>query len=296
MRPEDYKTIIYEPGPITKIIHNEPDIRNPLTGHFILELRDALERLQRNREAMVGVLLANGPVYCSGHNLGFVSKMQDWKPKEPTRLYEEDWRENMDFMRDYLYMPLWNCTTPLVVGVRGGAFAGGVEFALYGDIVIVTEGAHFDYGTFHITGTGPAFQLIYNMSWKKAMEIYLSAWCFTAEEALEWGLINKVVPEDKLEDEVMLQAERIARMPPEAPRLIKENLKLAMNQMGVREAIFYGNKTDILGHLAKVTEREKEFYTILKQKGMKEAVAYRDKPFEEVGFTTYSKRKKMNKK
>jgi len=292
IKPDAYKTIIYEPGPVTKIIHNEPDIRNPLTGQFILEFKDALQRLQRNKEARVGVILANGPVFCSGHNLRFVSKMQDWKPSEPSVLHEEDWREQMDFMRDNLYYPLWDCTTPLVVGVLWGAYTGGVEFVMMCDIVVAAEGVIFDYGTMHITGVGMENMLLYTLGWRRALEVYLTGWNFTAAEAERWGVVNKVVPPDQLEAEVMRYANLIARMPPEAPRLIKENLKFAMNRMGVRDAIFFGTKTNILGHLARVTPREKEFYSILKQQGMKAALEYRDKPFEELGYSRKPKQKK----
>jgi len=292
IKPDAYKTIIYEPGTITKIIHNEPDIRNPLTGQFILEFKDALQRLQRNREARVGVILATGPVFCSGHNLRFVSKMQDWKPSEPSVLYEEDWREQMDFMRDNFYYPLWDCTMPLVVGVQGGAYTGGVEFVMMCDIVVAAEDAIFDYGTTHVTGVGNENMLLYTLGWRRALEVYLTGWNFTAADAERWGVVNKVVPPDQLEAEVMRYANLIARMPPEAPRLIKENLKFAMNRMGVRDAILFGTKTNILGHLAKVTPREKEFYTILKQQGMKAAVDFRDKPFEELGYSRKPGQKK----
>ncbi len=292
IEPDAYKTIIYEPGPITKIIHNEPDIRNPMTGQFILEFKDALQRLQRNREARVGVVLATGPVFCSGHNLRFVSKMQDWKPGKPSVLSEEDWREQMDFMRDNFYYPLWDCTVPLVVGVQGGAYTGGVEFVMMCDIVVAAEGTIFDYGTTHVTGVGNENMLLYTLGWKRALEIYLTGWNFTAADAERWGVVNKVVPPDQLEAEVMRYAKLIARMPPEAPKLIKENLKFAMNRMGARDAIFFGTKTNILGHLAKVTPREKEFYTILKQQGMKAAIEYRDKPFEELGYSRKPEQKK----
>ncbi|MDP2917850.1 MAG: enoyl-CoA hydratase-related protein [Dehalococcoidia bacterium] len=280
-----YDTIIFEPGPVTRIIHDEPDIRNPLTGKFILEFKDALQRLQRDKEARVGVILATGPVFCAGHNLGFVSTLQEWKPSEPSVLWEEDWRAQMDFMRDNLYYPLWDCTIPLVVGVQGGAYTGGVEFTMMCDIVVAAEGTVFDYGTAHVTGIGNENMLLYHLGWRRALEVYLTGWNFTAEDAERWGAVNKVVPQDQLETEVMRYANLIARMPPEAPRLIKENLKFAMNQMGARNAIFFGTKTNILGHLASVTPREKEFYTIMKKQGMRAGLEFRDKPFEELGYT-----------
>jgi enoyl-CoA hydratase/carnithine racemase len=288
-----YETIIYEPGPITRIIHDEPEIRNPLTGQFILEFKDALQRMQRDKEARVGVILSTGPVFCAGHNLQFVSRMQDWKPKEESVLAEEDWRQQMDFMRDNLYYPLWDCTVPIIVGVQGGAYTGGVEFSLMCDIVIAAEDAVFDYGTTHATGVGNENMLVLSLGWRRALEIYLTGWNFTAIDAERWGAITRAVPREQLEEEVMRYARLVAAMPPEAPRLIKENLKSVANRMGAREGIFFGTKTNILGHLARLTPREKEFYTILKKDGMKAAVEFRDKPFIELGYSRKPRSRKL---
>lgn len=57
MSEKQYETLIYEAGPITRIIHNEPEKRNALTGHFMLEFSDALKRFQRDRDTVVGVIV-----------------------------------------------------------------------------------------------------------------------------------------------------------------------------------------------------------------------------------------------
>lgn len=285
MRPEDYKLIIYEPGPITKIIHNEPDIRNPLTGHFILEFKDALERLQRNREASVGVLLATGPTFCAGHNLRFVSKMESWeRPKEEikksgTKVTEEEWRAQMDFMRDNLYYPLWDCKKPLVAGIQGPCVGGALNFALASDIVVIAEDAYFDFAITRISGAG-ATLLLYFAGPKRAAEIELTGGKISAAEAERWGMVNKVVPREKLEAEVMRYATKIAAMPLVSVKLAKAAHKMAMNQMGARHVLWWCFEIDILGHM-EGNPREAEFYSTLKQQGMKAAVAYRDKPFED---------------
>lgn len=291
MKPEEYKTIKYEPGPITRITHIEGDQRNPLTGEFILEFKDAINRLQRNRESSVAVLMSEGPVFCSGHNLNFVSKMQDWKPRQKTEATEEDWRDQMEFMRQNLYFPVWDCTKPLIAAVRGSTFTGGVELVALCDIAVAAENAIFDYGTFHVTGVGSANLLGYFIGFKRAAEIYMTGWNFSAHDAERWGLINKVVPEDQVEAEAMRYAKVISLMPRESIRLIKHSMRFALNRMGARENIWYGCETNIMGHLTP-TEREKEFYAIAKTKGLREALIFRDKPFEEFGYSRYGSKGK----
>jgi len=292
MKPEEYKTITYEPGVITKFVHIEGAKRNPLTGAFILEFKDALSRFQRNKEAKVGVVLADGPVFCAGHNLGFVSQMQDWKPSKGNVLTEVEWREQMDFMRENFYFPVWDCKKPLIVGVQGGAYVGGAEFAMLCDIVVAAANTVFDMGILRITGAGSANTLAYFIGYHKAMEIYLTGWNFTAEEAEQWGAINKVVPDDQLEAEVMRYANIIALMPPATVRLLKESLKFAMNRMGFRDNIWYGCETNIMGHLVDRT-REKEFYNIAKTQGLRAALDHRDKPFEKYGYSRFPHKKEL---
>lgn len=284
---QEYKTMIYEPGPITKFIHNEPEKRNMLSGHFILELADALRGFQRNREAIVGVILSTGSIFCAGHNIEYVSKMQDWKPGERKTRTEEDWREQLDFMRENLYYPLWDCKKPLIVGVQGGAYAGGVYIALYCDIIVAAEGALFDFSIPRVSGAGMAPAILpYFIGYRKTMELALTGWNISATEAERLGLVNKVVPADKLEAEVMRYANIVALMPPETLKLQKQAAKFTLNKMGVRDSIWFGAETDILAHTTKA-EREKEFYKIMKEQGMKAALAFKDGPFEQYGYTRH---------
>jgi enoyl-CoA hydratase len=308
MKKEPYKTLIYEPGKITRFIHDEPEKRNVTTGTFILELNDALRKFERDPEAIVGVFTSTGPVFCAGHNLEYVSEMEEWKGKESTgsdvvpivkapstsehpkmarrQATEEDWRKQMDFMRYVHYLPLWDCLKPLVVGVQGGAYAGGVFFTQMFDIVVASEDAFFDYGVSHMSGaSGDAMLGLYG-NWRKAMEIALTGWNFDAQEAQRIGLVTKVVPKEQLEAECLRYAEIICRMRPHQVKLGKMGIKTAMNRLGARDFITLGYEWNILAHLEK-TEVEDEFYKIVKTKGMKAATDFVQKPFEDLGYSRF---------
>jgi enoyl-CoA hydratase len=282
MVEKQYKTIVYESGPITRMIHNEPEKRNALTGHFSLEFSDALKRFQRDRDAVVGVIGATGNVFSAGHNLEFVSKMDDWKPKEEKILSERDWREQMDFNRDNLYFPLYDCKKPIIAAVQGDVHAGATELIHMCDIVVAAETAVFSYAIARISGGGSANLFPYFLGFKKAAELYLTGGKITAPELERLGAINKVVPAAEVEAEAMRYAKIISLMPAETLKLIKQSLRFSLNRMGARDTIWFGCESGILGHLNSYP-REKEFYTILKKKGMRAAVEFRDKPFKELG-------------
>jgi len=120
------------------------------------------------------------------------------------------------------------------------------------------------------------------------MEIALTGWNLSAREAERLGMVNKVVPVDQLEAEVMRYANIMALMPPEILKLNKQAARFTQNRMGVRDSIWFGAETDIIAHTTR-GEREKEFYKILKEQGMKAAIEFRDKPFEKYGYTRYPK-------
>jgi enoyl-CoA hydratase/carnithine racemase len=286
-KTDGYKTIIYEPGVITKITHNEPDRANSINGSFILEFEDALKKFQRDPEARVGVIMAKGKTFCSGHDLKFVTSMEDLSKKPAEKRYpptEEDWRFQLDFMRQKFYFPLWDCRKPLIAAVQGGAHTGGAEFAMLCDFVVASENATFDYRIMRITGVVPSQTLIYLVGYRKAMEIYLCGGSLSARQAEELGAVNKVVPAERVEEEAMRYANIIALMPPETVRLLKEAAKFFMNRMGARDLLWYGSETDILGHMTKSiydeNGRDKQFWKISKEKGLRAALDFRDEPFK----------------
>jgi hypothetical protein len=84
----------------------------------------------------------------------------------------------------------------------------------------------------------------------------------------------------------MRYAEIISLMPAEAVRLTKASLRFGMNEMGAREQLWHSEETNILAHCVG-DEREKKFYRIMKEKGMKAALEFRDGPFEKYGYNRH---------
>ena len=279
----EYKTIIYEPGPVTKIIHNEPKTHNLMGADFEAEFVDALTRFEKDRQAKVAVSLANGKHFCAGHDIAFLSTKQSWKPGEKVEWAEDKWRFINDPRR--LDSPLWDVSKPLVVGAQGAVLAAGVQLLMLHDIVVMGENAFIGAAISRVSGAfGGLIQMW--LGYRKAFELINTGWNMSSKELHRLGAINKVVPDDEVAAAAIRYAEIMALMPLETLKLQKQSLKFGMNLMGAREQIWHNQETNTLVHCAP-TEEEKKFYTIMKTEGMQAALDFRDKTFESFGFSRH---------
>lgn len=283
MAEAQYTTIIYESGTITRIIHNEPERHNVMSPVFEREFRDALKRFDQDEEAKVAVSLANGKHFAAGHDLGSLSGRQSWEAGKKAELGEVQWRRLND-PRRFEYQ-IWDCSKPLVAGVQGAALAAGANFVMLHDIVVMGENAFLGFEIARTSGAPGGFMEMW-LGYRKAFEVLCCGWNIGAWELHRLGAINKVVPDDQVEAAAMRYAEIIALMPLETVRLIKQSLRLAQNMRGAREMLWHNAETNTLVHLVG-DEREKEFYRILKQQGMKAALEFRDAPFEKYGYNRH---------
>ena len=280
---EEYKTLIYEPGPVTRIVHNEPERNNVMGRGFQEEFLDAASRFERDSDARVAVSLSVGKHFAAGHDISALGGKQSWKSGQSNEWLEVKWRKACD-PRKWVY-PLWDISKPLVAGVQGAALAAGAQFALLHDIVVMGEDAYIGFEIGRVSGAGTMGMLMWT-GYRKAFEILCTGWNMSALELYRLGAINKVVPNDQVEDAAMRYAEIISLMPPEAVRLTKASLRLGMNEMGAREQLWHSEETNILAHCVG-DEQEKEFYRIMKEKGMKAALEFRDGPFEKYGYNRH---------
>jgi enoyl-CoA hydratase len=282
-RMAEYTTIIYEPGPITRIIHNEPDKHNTMGPLFEKEFRDALKDFDRNDEARVAVTLARGKHFAAGHDIAMLSTKQSWEKGKRMELGEAQWRKLNDTRR--FVFPVWEVSKPMIAGAQGATLAAGANFLMMHDIIVMGENAFIGYEICRISGaTGTSLEMW--LGYRKAFELLCCGWNMSSEELYRLGAINKVVPDDQIEAAAMRYAEIISLMPPETVKLMKQSLKFAMNVRGAREVLWQADEMNTLVH-GVGDEREKDFYCVMKEQGMKAALDFRDKPFEKFGYSRH---------
>ena len=200
-----YEHILYEGGgTVALVTMNRPKKRNALSLDHMRELTGCLKAIGESREAHAVILRANGPSFCAGHDL---SEMVGRDPG----FYRHTFDVCCELMETIQALP-----QPVIAQVQGVATAAGCQLAATCDLVVASEEARFatpgvKIGLFCST---PMVALSRAVGQKKAMEMLLTGEFISADEALAEGLVNRVVPADRLEVEARSLAEKIAEASP----------------------------------------------------------------------------------
>lgn len=214
---------------IAKITINRPRYRNAFTPTTVSEISNALLICRENPDIRVVVLTGAGDkAFCSGGDMhvkgrgGYVGT--DGVPRLNV----------LDVQKQIRSLP-----KPVIAMVNGYAIGGGHVLHIVCDLTIASDNAIFGQtgpkvGSFD-AGFGSSY-LARNVGQKKAREIWFLCRQYSAQEALEMGMVNKVVPFEKLEDEVVDWAETIMQRSPLAIRMIKAGLNAELDgQAGIQE-------------------------------------------------------------
>src|SRR5215467_15053938 len=190
---------------------NDPEKRNMLSGEMLAELVDGVKRA-RDDEAVRAVVLtgAGEKVFCAGADLGGFAA--------DAPLVQKHFASDL-FLEFFRLMP--RLGKPSLCAVNGHVLAGGMGLALSCDLVIAREGATFGTPEINV-GAFPymIMAIIYrNVPRKKVNEMMLLGERLSAEQAVEFGLANKVVPADEFDDAVADWAGKLASKSPVLMRL-----------------------------------------------------------------------------
>ena len=183
-------------GAIRLLTLNRPDKRNALNDALIAELKSALREADANESLRAIVIRGAGKDFCSGADLSAIQKIA-------TASYDENIEDARSLAE--LFALIRNVRVPVIAAVHGRALAGGCGLALGCDLVVAGESARFGFPEVKI-GFVPAMVaaiLRRNLGEKKSFELLTQGFEFTAAEALQLGLINRVVPDDELAAAVM---------------------------------------------------------------------------------------------
>jgi enoyl-CoA hydratase/carnithine racemase len=202
---QTYEHVLFEQdGAIARVTMNRPNKRNALSLDHMRELIACFEAIGEVRETSVVILSGEGPGFCAGHDL---SEMVG----RDAGFYRHLFDVCCELMETIQRIP-----QPVIAKVHGVATAAGCQLAATCDLVLASEEARFatpgvKIGLFCST---PMVALSRAVGQKKAMEMLLTGEFVSAEEALDIGLVNKVVPAEELEKEARDLAEKIAGSSP----------------------------------------------------------------------------------
>ncbi len=227
---KEYKEIFFQfYNGIAKITINRARYRNAFTPTTVLEMSEAFDYCRNSPDIAIVVLTGEGDTaFCSGGDMnvkghgGYVG--EDGIPR----------LNILDVQKQIRSLP-----KPVIAMVNGFAIGGGHVLHVVCDLSIASENAIFGQtgprvGSFD-AGFGSSY-LARVVGQKKAREIWFMCRKYNAQEALEMGLVNKVVPFEKLEDEVVEWAETMMEHSPMALRMIKAGLNAELDgQAGIQE-------------------------------------------------------------
>ena len=189
-----------ETGPVARLTLSWPEKRNALSIQMMEEITHGLKALAGNPDVRVVILGAAGSAFSAGH---FLAEMVD-KDLNHQRLVFDTCVEMMETVQ--------GISQPVIAEVPGIATAAGCQLVATCDLAVASEGARFatpgvKIGLFCTT---PMVALSRAVGRKRAMEMLLTGTFVDAETAADWGLINRVVPQEKLREETEQLAQKVA--------------------------------------------------------------------------------------
>lgn len=243
----EFETVAYETPAehVARIVLNRPETRNSQNTQMLYELNDAFDVAAQDDNVKVIILAANGPHFSAGHDLreqnsyqkmsefrtvgtwcGFTcagAEAQMAREKEIYIGFSERWR---------------NVPKPTIAAVQGRCVAGGLMLIWPCDLIIASDDAQFSdpVVSFGIGGV-EFFQHPWEVGVRKAKEMLFTSDWLSAEEARQIGMVNQVVPREKLQDAALAMAAKITKKSLFALKLTKEAVNVAQDVQGRAQAM-----------------------------------------------------------
>ncbi len=210
---------------------NRPEASNAMNTQMGLDLMHVFERLQIEQDGLriVVVTGAGEKAFCAGGDL-----------KQRRGMTDEQWMSQHAIFERKL-RAVMACPLPVMAAVNGAAYGGGCEFVAACDFVYASKTARFALTEVTLgimPGAGGTQNLPRAMGTRRAMEVILTGAPFTAEQGEAWGLINKVTAPEKLMEEALATARRIAANAPISVRQAKQSV-LRGAQMSIWDGLAF---------------------------------------------------------
>ena len=197
---------------------NRPKELNALSRQVMLEIRDTLKALDEDDNVRVIILTGGEKVFAAGAD---IKQMADATAIDMLNIDQFSTWDQIKKTRK-----------PIIAAVSGFALGGGCELAMTCDMIIATETAKFGQPEIKIgtmPGAGGTQRLTRTIGKVRAMEMVLTGKFISAEEALQYGLVNRIVPAELMMHETLGLAKQIAAQSPVAVKLAKEAVNQAFN-------------------------------------------------------------------
>ncbi len=238
----DFESVLYETPAkhVARIVLNRPETRNAQDTKLLYELNAAFDRAAQDDAVKVIILAANGPHFSSGHDLrepNVYEKMSEFDTVGTWCGFTCAGAERQMAREKEIYVGFcerWrNIPKPTLAAVQGKVIAGGLMLIWPCDIIIASDDAQFcdPVVNFGIGGV-EFFAHPWEVGARKAKEMLFTSDWLSVEEAKQLGMVNQIVPREKLDETVLAMAQKIAKKSLFALKLTKEAVNVAEDAQG----------------------------------------------------------------
>lgn len=260
--------LVNDASSVRTITLNRPEKRNAMSTALVEALSITLAAAADDPDVRVVVIAGAGKSFCAGYDL-------DETAPDDDEVVVAGLRHSLDRLLQVFDLP-----QPVIARVHGHCLAGGCDLMMMCDLVVASDDAVFGQPEIRFGSAVVAHVLPWLIGARRAKELVFTGFDrVSADTALEYGLINRVVPRDRLEAETTELAGQLAVVDPEVMRLTKQAVNAAWERAGFRQALTDG--VDIAGQIETTRSPERlEFDRIVAERGLREAVAWRDRRFQ----------------
>ena len=290
----DDKTILYQKQRNGVLITlNRPQALNAMNEELLNEFDSALAAAETDPEIRAVVLTGASGSFSVGEDISGADPETAWPyglPKGSALVYEYDRLRDSD-RKDILGRQLyrWQYPKPIIGAVTGWCLGAASWLALTCHITMAADDAVFGQPQIRHGGSTD-FIWVALAGFKNALRYSLTGDHLDAQEALRIGLVNQVVPKDKLLEECFALVERIAHVPPETVKINLHIATMGLEMMGLRKAWTLNSELAAMAQLTKREEFNKRLEEAKKNGGLKAFLEARDEPFQPEPFGPHAKK------
>ncbi len=210
---------------------NRPKVANAMNTQMGLDLLEVFDGFcaAPNKQRCIVVTGAGPKAFCAGGDL-----------KQRNGMTDEQWMDQHLIFERFIRAMI-DCPVPMIAAVNGAAYAGGLEISLCCDFIYAAEHARFALTEVTLgimPGAGGTQNLPRAVGARRAKEIMLTGKPFSVQEALDWGMVNKICPGETLLKEALATAAAIAANAPISTRQLKQSVNMGLN-MDLRSGMMF---------------------------------------------------------
>src|SRR5262249_46887554 len=248
---------------------NRPEKMNSLSDQLLAEFRSAMDECERDEGVRAMIVTGAGKAFSAGFDIA---------PREQPRSSVQDWRDHAKDGNE-TWLRIWRSRLPVVAAVNGYCLGGGCDLSMTCDYTVAADTAQFGEPEIEFCSASPFLIMPWVLGMKHTKELLLLGERVDAAAALRMGLVNTVVPADRLMEEAKRGGLRMARLPAIAMKHNKEAINRAYDLRGLAASLEYGQEMFCLTAMAQSPEGQ-EFRKIAREQGLRAAIRWRDQRFK----------------